>query len=56
MTIPYALNIANHGLLEAAKHNSTIYTGINVMKYEVTQKEVAHSLELDHVEASKLFN
>lgn len=56
VTIPYAVNIANKGLLEAAKNNSTIYTGINVMKNQVTHKEVAHSLEEEYVEASKLFN
>ncbi|SFH64996.1 alanine dehydrogenase [Pisciglobus halotolerans] len=55
VTIPYALEIANKGYIQAAKDNSTIYTGINTMKGQVTQKEVAHSLDKEYVSASKCF-
>lgn len=55
VTTPYAVAIANKGVVEAAKENSTIYTGINVMNNQVTHKEVAQSLGIDFISASRLF-
>lgn len=56
VTIPYAVEIANKGLIKAAKENSTIYTGINVMNGKLTKKEVAESLNLPYHEALGSFN
>lgn len=55
VTIPYAVEIANKGLIKAAKENSTIYTGINVMDGKLTKKEVAKSLDLPYTEALSSF-
>lgn len=55
VTIPYAVEIANKGVVKAAKENPTIYTGINVMDGKVTQKEVAESLNLPYQEALTSF-
>lgn len=55
VTIPYAVEIANKGLIKAAKENSTIYTGINVMDGKLTKKEVAASLDLPYNEALSSF-
>ncbi len=56
VTIPYAVQIANKGLVKAAKENSTIYTGINVMDGKLTKKEVAHALDIPFHEALNSFN
>jgi len=56
VTIPYAVQIANKGLVKAAKENSTIYTGINVMAGKLTKKEVAHALDIPFHEALNSFN
>lgn len=56
VTIPYAVQIANKGIVKAAKENSTIYTGINVMDGKLTQKEVAHALDIPFHEALNSFN
>lgn len=55
VTIPYAVEIANKGLIEAAKENSTIYTGINVMDGKLTKKEVARALNIPFYEALNFF-
>ncbi|GKQ42369.1 alanine dehydrogenase [Companilactobacillus sp. RD055328] len=46
-TMPYAIQIANKGLKEAAKNN-TILTGINTYQGDLTEKAVAESLEMDY--------
>lgn len=46
-TIPYAVQIANKGLNEAAKNN-TILTGINTFEGKLTEKAVAESLNLPY--------
>ncbi|MQS53402.1 alanine dehydrogenase [Companilactobacillus mishanensis] len=46
-TIPYATQIANKGLTEAAKNN-TILTGINTHAGELTEKAVAESLNMKY--------
>lgn len=56
VTIPYALEIANKGVVQASQDNPTVYGGINVMDYKLTKKEVAQSLDIDYVEASTCFN
>ncbi len=56
VTIPYALEIANKGVVQASQDNPTVYGGINVMDYKLTKKEVAQSLEIDYVEASTCFD
>lgn len=56
VTIPYALEIANKGVVQASQDSPTVYGGINVMDYKLTKKEVAQSLEIDYVEASTCFN
>lgn len=55
VTIPYAVEIANKGLVKAAKENSTIYTGINVMDGKLTKKEVAQALDIPFHEALNSF-
>ncbi|AKP67946.1 alanine dehydrogenase [Companilactobacillus ginsenosidimutans] len=46
-TIPYAIQIANKGLAEAAKNN-TILTGINTFDGKLTEKAVAESLNMNY--------
>ncbi|MDO1604668.1 alanine dehydrogenase [Lactobacillus sp. YT155] len=48
-TIPYAVQIANLGVKEAAKNN-TVLTGINTYQGNLTEKAVADSLDLPYVE------
>lgn len=40
-TLPYALEIANKGVVQAAKDNPAIYKGVNIIKGILTIREVA---------------
>ncbi|WP_379132438.1 alanine dehydrogenase [Paenibacillus sp. sgz500958] len=44
VTMPYALQIANHGIIQAAVHNTALSRGINVAAGHVTNYAVADSL------------
>lgn len=46
-TTAYALEIAREGIAEAAKKDSTIFTGINTYQGKLTYKAVADSLDLN---------
>lgn len=47
-TIPYALEIANKGLIQAAEDDNTILTGINTYQEDVTEQAVAESLDMPY--------
>ncbi|AHV96085.1 alanine dehydrogenase [Paenibacillus sabinae] len=50
VTIPYALQIANLGILEAAEGNTALARGINVAAGHVTNQAVASSLGYSHTD------
>ncbi len=49
--LPYALELANKGWVQALADNKHLLNGLNVCKGKITYKEVAHDLDLDFVEA-----
>ena len=49
VTIPYAVQIASKGVVQAIKESEAIKTGVNVMNGNITFKAVAHDLGYDYV-------
>ena len=47
-TLPYALKMANMGVIEAMKSDSALAKGMNVYDGKVTNKFVAEALNLDY--------
>ena len=54
-TLPYALKLANMGLEEAVKSDTTLAPGVNTYKGEVTYKAVADALGYDYKPLESLF-
>ncbi|WP_017471322.1 alanine dehydrogenase [Amphibacillus jilinensis] len=54
VTLPYALQIANLGLVDACKQNRMIYTGMNIFKGHITNPNVALAFEKVDRPLSKL--
>jgi len=48
-TLPYAVEIANKGWMEAAKKNPAIWTGVNVYDGKVTDPAVARAFRMKYV-------
>ncbi|MGX7106589.1 alanine dehydrogenase [Hutsoniella sourekii] len=53
-TMRYVTEIANKGIVQAAKDNTTIYTGINAASGKLTNEAVAETSHFDYVEYSEL--
>lgn len=53
-TVPYALQIANKGYVQAAKDNKAIQKGINVLKGQVTNEGVANALGYNFIDSATL--
>jgi alanine dehydrogenase len=53
-TIPYAIKIAEKGLLDAARADKALAKGINVYKGHVTYEAVAQAHKMEYVALSKL--
>ena len=51
VTAPYALQIANKGIVAAAKENPTILTGINLINHQITYQAVAKAHGFDYAVA-----
>jgi alanine dehydrogenase len=49
VTIPYAVQIASKGVIQAIKESEAIKTGVNVMNGNITFKAVAQDLGYDYV-------
>jgi alanine dehydrogenase len=47
-TFPYALEIANKGWVKAAKNDPTIWTGVNMLRGEVTDAAVARAFRMKY--------
>ena len=47
-TLPYALQLADHGLVEAAKLDGALAAGINVMNGAITHQGVAEAFGLPY--------
>ncbi|UUX35445.1 alanine dehydrogenase [Fundicoccus culcitae] len=54
VTLRYAMLVADNGLVQAAKSNSTILTGINTYQGKMTNKAVAESFNLDYTDIENL--
>ncbi len=52
-TVPYALQIANKGIVRASLENNALAQGINVANGEITCAAVAHDLGYKYVSAEK---
>jgi len=55
-TLPYALAIANKGLIKAATEDSSLKKGINTYGRMLTNKEVATSQKREFTDIDKLLN
>ena len=55
-TLPYALQIANKGWLEAIKQNSGLKNGLNVYLGQVTNQCVAEDLSYEYMSAEEIIN
>jgi alanine dehydrogenase len=47
-TLPYALELANHGWREAALADPALGEGVNVVHGKITYGPVAEALDMDH--------
>lgn len=56
VTIPYALEIANKGVLKAIMENQSLKLGVNVAQGEITYQAVANDLGYDYVSVENLIN
>jgi alanine dehydrogenase len=54
-TLPYALAIANGGLLEAARETPGMQKGLNIVRGHITCKGVAEAFGLDYTPVEKAF-
>ncbi|PYE45427.1 alanine dehydrogenase [Paenibacillus barcinonensis] len=52
-TLPYALQLANHGLYQAIESNPGLKYGVNVFNGKVTYGTVARDLGYDYIEVSE---
>jgi alanine dehydrogenase len=55
-TLPYALQLANKGWLEALRHNPGLKNGLNVYLGEVTNQCVAGDLGYSYVSPDEIIN
>ncbi|MFQ5822760.1 MAG: alanine dehydrogenase [bacterium] len=55
-TLPYAIEIANHGFPEVAKINSEIAKGVNIIYGKVTHNGVAEAFGLDYTPLENVIN
>lgn len=53
-TALYAREIANKGIVQAAEDDSTIKTGVNAFRGYITEKAVAHSLNIPYKDFSEI--
>jgi alanine dehydrogenase len=53
-TLPYALEIANKGWLNAVKENAEIAKGVNIVSGKVTYKGVAEAFGLEYTPLDKV--
>lgn len=49
VTIPYAVEIANKGVVQAVKENHSIEEGVNTTHGHLTYEAVANSLDIDYI-------
>jgi alanine dehydrogenase len=49
VTLPYGLELADRGLVEAARRDTSLAKGINVLNGKVTYKAVAEAFGVDHI-------
>jgi alanine dehydrogenase len=49
VTLPYGLELADLGLVEAARRDTSLAKGINVLNRKVTYKAVAEAFGVDHI-------
>ena len=56
VTVPYAVRIANKGVKQACLEDEALLKGINVIKKQLTVKEVAEAHKLPYVSAKELLS
>ena len=54
-TLPMLIKLADQGYKKTLKENKNYLAGLNVYRGKITYKGVSNSLDLDFVDASKLF-
>ena len=55
-TLPYTLEIANKGWLQACRENHTIGTGLNVFNGELTNKPVADAFDMPYTSLEQILS
>lgn len=55
-TLPYAIQIANHGLSEIVRINSGVAKGVNIAYGKITHKGVADAFGLEYTSLEKVLN
>ncbi|KUO50210.1 MAG: hypothetical protein APF76_10885 [Desulfitibacter sp. BRH_c19] len=56
VTLPYALDIATKGWIDAVKQDHTLAKGVNVANGKVTYKAVAEALEIQYTPLTEVLN
>jgi alanine dehydrogenase len=54
VTLPYALTIANKGVVEAVRQDPSLEAGVNLYKGKLTSDAVAHSQGKEHIPVDRL--
>jgi alanine dehydrogenase len=54
VTLPYALTIANKGMVEAVRKDPSLKAGVNLYKGKLTSDAVAHSQGKEHIPVDRL--
>ncbi|WP_219836470.1 alanine dehydrogenase [Paenibacillus sp. R14(2021)] len=56
VTIPYALELANKGMVEAVRGNESLRKGVNTYKGRITHPQVAEAVGLPYTEIAQLLD
>ncbi len=54
-TLPYAIQLANKGWLQACKENKELLLGLNIVKGDIVYEGVAEAFELSYVDVNTVF-
>jgi alanine dehydrogenase len=54
VTLPYALTIANKGVVQAVREDNSLRAGVNAYKGRLTSEAVAVSQGRDHISLDRL--
>jgi len=56
VTLPYVLQLANKGYLQALKESSALLKGLNIMSGKITHKKVAEAFDMEYYSAESFID